>query len=1485
MKWISKLSMLLVTLVLCGMLLSLLHNQHARFSQVATDYREGRAINLSYKIDKNNLSKILLRNGYVANERDARFVADTLTQRLQRMSFPNLYHLQKRAYGQVPAAAADSAHVLQNMLDRSNRLLGLCDTMPALQSLTSIDTVDPAATGEIVVQLYVDKHATNRDLSNAIVRLTEYSPDTAHHVRDTVIAYAKTDSLGVAVFRGLKKDRGYSVLPVKRGSEYGSAKGIALEKFKHDSYTFRFEQIEHRIQMISNATIKMIKNNGTITVRTPEEYKTAVIKWFVLLMLAWWGLAALLRIRRRDFDPLLLSSAMFLSCLCVLVMFSIQDPLTEEMRAVEMASAVLMGVMAIFFLQLIDFVRLYQNGYAIPFDLPLAFVRWLFLPFKQKVSWIADTLTSRSAWYKKLGAFLLLLLSLPFAIFNIPGISKINRPILRFLDRLPKGFGWILSAILLTALLWTPLGREVGGMKVNLSILGLVFQPSEIAKYLILFFMAAFFTQNADSIIAYSQPNRLKIREKFRTMSWVLFGLLTLFGLYTVLGDMGPGLVLGITFVLLYSLVKSKVNLDNLSDDDKWRRIFTCDFAMLIYGVLSFGACVLIGFSVSPDLALFMAGLWFVGWIVMGLAWHKQFFETAFVMNLLVFLFVFGGQIMPKDTSLAERFEERTDMCVNTWGYLDEEYEGRDASPVTNTQVVNGLWAIATGGMNGQGLGQGNPSFVPAFHTDMILSSIGEQLGWWGLVAVALALGILLRRLVVVGYRVGHSFAFYFCMGVAIVIGVQFFVIALGGSGMIPLTGITVPLLSYGRVSMILNLAALGIIISLSAHMPTHEQSEKKAAISHRTVGGYNFPISIVTWTFIVMMLFTLGVWQYYALWQRDTTLVRPAFVLNREGLPVIEYNPRIALITSQMWAGNIYDRNGILLATSDREKLDKKSEYYAALTSIYGAEEKKIDSVAHSQMTRYYPLGEHLFFMLGDLNSKKTGLYFTFDDGNPFGYMAEMQHLSYLRNYDNLHDRKGNPTPTVYLHSKKVHSASRFTRSCKRDTVIKYRIRDNYELVKFLKTGIDGRPLQEHNEGVRNGDYDLRLTLDAKLQVDMQERIKQEVQRNPQFKNNKLLRISVVVLDAENGDMLTSANYPLPDYARIRAEYDKGNKIYSDNLRDKTWLAYTDRDLGTTFQTMPGSTAKVMSAMAGLQKMGPAASEKTYNVTYQDIIERGRANEPFGHDVTMREAIVKSSNCYFINLVNDNDLYDALDSVYEATGVSIGSKVPYFYLYQVDDTIRTDFRAKIRQNQRTALAKYANRKSNAGKVQKNMNEGEWRWAWGQGYKNFELQASPLNMARIASAIVNNGEMPYTQYIIPTNKYTEALHQEGKVQLMSTPAADILKNYMLAEAANQKTRNRVALPSTVGGKTGTPERYRVIEKKRYFSKRKNKEIVRDVIQKTNDGWYMFFVEGTQGKHPLAVCVRLERSTGSGAAVRFVNSVVLESLYSNGYINK
>jgi cell division protein FtsW (lipid II flippase)/cell division protein FtsI/penicillin-binding protein 2 len=1031
-------------------------------------------------------------------------------------------------------------------------------------------------------------------------------------------------------------------------------------------------------------------------------------------------------------------------------------------------------------------------------------------------------------------------------------------------------------------------------MKVNLSLLGLTFQPSEIAKYLIVFFMAAFFTSTADSIIAYSRPNHTNVWNKFKTLAWLLVGLVVLMAIYAVLGDMGPALIIAVTFILLYSLVKSKVNLDNMPEEEKWKRIFTCDFAVLIYGILSFALFTYLGYKIGNSLIFSL--LWFVVWIGVGLSRNKQFFESAFFFNLIVFIFIFGGEILTKiptfeHSDTAIRFEQRTRMCVNTWGDLDIIHNGNDAEPVSNTQVANGLWAIATGGMAGQGLGDGNPNLIPAFHTDMILSSIAEQTGWRGLVCVVLILALLLRRMIVIGYRVGHPFAFYFCMGVAIVTAVQFFIIALGSSGMIPLTGVTVPFISYGKVSMILNLVALGVIMSMSKNISTENLQDSSATIENirkRSVGDYNYPVSIVSWTFLVLALFTLGVWQYYALWARSKTLVHPAFVLNNQGLPLIEYNPRIALLTREMWAGNIYDRNGVLLATSDREKLT--DDYIKLLLSGIDSEDKhnglKVDSIkqrfektrkAHTR--RYYPFAEQLFFMLGD---QYTGLYFTYDEENPIGYMAEAQHLSYLRDYDNTYyDKQHNPVK-VRLKGK-VKNNARYIRSEASDTIVSYRLRDNKPLVKYLKTGVQGKPFKKHNKDVQDGDFDLHLTLDAILQTNLQNRICSYVEKTPTLKNNNLLRISVVVLDAENGELLASANYPLPNYERLREEDKLGHHSYSDNCKGNSWSSYTDRDLGLTYQTMPGSTAKVMSAIAGFQRLGTSAADKKYLVTAEDIVETGKAPEPHGYKVPMRDAIVHSSNCYFIHLINENDLYWELDSIYETVGVSIGNSTPYYLSYARDEVKQKTIREKVRQNKSKALSKYSKRMEDG--VHKKMNEGEWRWAWGQGYENYELQASPLNMARIASAVVNNGVMPYTQFLLPANKYGKKHIETGSVRLLSAPSADILKEYMLAESSNQKPRNSVVLPSFVGGKTGTPERYRIDKDIRFYNKWIRKYQTRQHIEKRNDGWYMFFVEGQGEKHPLAVAVRMERSTGSGAAVRLTKSVVLEALYENGYINK
>lgn len=1491
--------MLIATLLLCGVLFLYFKNLNPLFTEVQKGYDRGQIINLSPQTDSAALARLLLNNNYVKNSAEASLVADTLTKRLQRMDFSNLYHLQKRAFGQIPVKVAEEKHLFDTVVKKSFKNVGL-DSLFWAQSDSTLSVEMNLSEGDGEIRVHISPES-DESVKGIVVRLQEHYSTEDKIVVNHTVGFAKTDEQGNATFKGLDRKKGYSVLPIQKYYEYGGAKGIVEGEFAEHKYfgkigkkeyIFEFQQLEHRIPMFNSATHKQIKNDGTITVRTPKEFKHAVIKWFLLVLLAWWLLAIVMLVRKRHFDSLLMSLAMLLTGLCVLVMFAIQNPLTEDLRGVEMATGVLIGVGVILLFQLLDFVKIYQGNSKMPFDIPTAIVRWLLLPFKQKVAWIAPVLSGYAPWHKKLGAMLLLVCCLPFAIFNIPVISKVNRPIVRWIEKLPKGVGWLLLAILLTALLWTPLGREIGGMKVNLSILGFTFQPSEITKYLILLFLAAFFTQRADTIIAYSLPGRTRIWDKVKTLGWVIGGLLLLMALYAALGDMGPALVIGVTFVLLYSLVKSKVNLDHLTETDKWKRIFTCDFAVMIYGVVTFAGLTALGYWWNGvNTALFFASLWFLFWILMGILCRKQFFETAVIINLLVFIFMFGGNIAKKvpalrDTAIAERFDERTNMCTNTWGNLDVRpdepgYEhGKEAEEVSNTQVANGLWAIATGGMVGQGMGKGNPNLIPAFHTDMILSSMAEQIGWVGLVLVVLIIALLLRRVVVVGYRVGHPFAFYFCMGVAVVTAVQLFIIALGSCGMIPLTGVTVPFLSYGRVSMILNLTAIGIVLSLSQNIRKEPLTETEEHVRRRSVGDYNYPISIVTWCYVIVALFTIGVWQYYALWTRDNTLIRPAYVHSREGLPLIEYNPRIALLTSQMWAGNIYDRNGVLLATSDRDLLMKTKDSLLQLN--VGMKASTLTNIANAHTKRYYPFAEDMFFMLGDQN---TGLY-SYNEDNPIGYMAEVQHHSYLRGYENSYkDNAGNPIKVKL--SGKVKSDARFLHPISRDTTIVYRLQNNHELVDYLKDGIYGKLLKQHNEKVSNGDYNLYLTLDAALQKYMQDTIENYVNGIDHFKTNNLLRISVVVLDAKSGDLLTSANYPRPDYQRLRDEDLAGVRYYNDYRHPADWKGYTDRDLGLTKYTAPGSTAKVMSAIAGLNKLGVAAvrSEAIFPVYRYEVIDidkNGDSKEPpMGRGemapVTMEEAIVKSSNCYFINLVNHYNCYDELEKIYSAVGISLDDKKTYSLYYQSSNALN-DIVARKREVAVPEYQKYITQRDVEKTLDthksKTLRKDCWMWAWGQG----TMTATPLNMARVVSTVANGGQMPVTHYLMRTADQHHTIIAPEYVTITSSENAEELKSYLKAQAAS---KNNIfgTFTEHIGGKTGTPERT-LIE-------------VSGKSPTPNDGWYIMYVETGNAEHPiLAVAIRMERvglsqengrSLGSGAAMSLASSVVLGALRNRGYI--
>ena len=1470
MKRLRKYSVLIATLILCWLMYSLLSNLSGRFKAVEEAYDKGEAINLSASMNVKVLDSILIKNGYVKDAGDAEYISGILKERLKTKEFPYLYVLQKRDYGKVAALDAERDKRLVQRLDKSRDALGQNDLLiPPLSELKSSCPV-ASGSGKILVKIEPEKNGV-KSCDSVVVRLRlHYIGEEEGKPTDSVVGYAKTDKEGCAEFTGLElvKDQAYSVLPIKRYFEYGPEQGVRCEDLKKKAKECKFIQMEHRISMFDNLTLKQIKSDGTITVRTPQEFKVTVIKWFGIVILSWWILSVVLMRRKRNFDPLIVASALFLTGLCVLMMFAIQNPLADEMRGVEMAQGVVIGVALIILLQYVDFIKLYQHKYKIGFDIPLSLFNWFFLPFKKKVAWLAPVLTGYYVWYKKFGA--LLLVGICFILFKWLDwlqITRLSPRIERGLSKLPNGVGWFLVAIILTAMMFIPaFAGVVGGMVVNLKLGPLTFQPSEIAKYLMLFFMAAFFAQQADSIIQYSQPGTKKIIKKVKLLGWTLVFVAMLMMLYAVLGDMGPALVICITFILLYSLIKSKVNLDNLTEDDKWKRIFTCDFAILIYGVVSFAAFLLIGYFYGGSVgnAILFGVLWFVLWIVVGLFKKRQFYETAFIMNLLIFMFIFGGKMMMqmdafKDSPMAERFDQRARMCVNTWGELDEEHNGEYAEPVSNIQVANGLWAIATGGVDGQGLGKGNANLIPAFHTDMILSSMAEQIGWIGLVAVVLVMAVLLRRMVVLGYKVGHPFAFYFCMGVAIVTGVQFFIIALGSSGMIPLTGITVPFLSYGRVSMILNLAALGVVLSLSKNAVEKKEESIEQEVRQRSVGDYNFPVAIVSWTFVLLALFTLGVWQYYAFWHRDETLIRPAYVHNRQGIPLVEYNPRIALLTDAMYAGDIYDRNGVLLATSDKSKINIDA------LKLCGLNKNDLDSIVKSHKNRYYPFGAHMFFMVGDKNNK---LFWNFD--SQIGYMAEARHNSQLRGFD-VYKRDKNGVPILVYLKGDVKTDDRFL-DVMNESQRKANIYDYTCMIPYLKDGIYGDLVKKHNDDVKQGVLSMNLTVDAKLQTMLQEQLKQYVAGNDVYKKNKYLRISVVVLDAVDGDLLASANYPLPDYTRLKKEDDAGHRSYKDSghAGDKKWTAYTDMDLGLTYKTAPGSTAKTMSALAGLNKMGIAKAREKMTIyryeviDYKDKVGGWSWEPPKGYKesdkVNMRKAIVESSNCYFVKLVHENQLYPQLKDVYTKVGVRPNGQEAYLFDYNkqvsLDHVVDEQSKVAIAEYEKYKLKTFDNSKD-----RQTLRKGEWQWAWGQG----TLDASPLSMARVVSSVVNEGQMPVTRYLLTDSiKY---------VAITSKDKAKELKSYLFRQAHEENSR---FIHDSIGGKTGTPMRALDSDK-----------------NKIKDGWYVFYVEsnGDADKHPLAVAVRIERisitdkEAGSGRAQNLAKDVVLPVLTVCDYYKK
>ncbi|MGW7778832.1 FtsW/RodA/SpoVE family cell cycle protein [Staphylococcus xylosus] len=132
-------------------------------------------------------------------------------------------------------------------------------------------------------------------------------------------------------------------------------------------------------------------------------------------------------------------------------------------------------------------------------------------------------------------------------------------------------------------------------------------------------------------------------------------------------------------------------------------------------------------------------------------------------------------------------------------------------------QLTNALVSISNGGVFGRGLGNGilKLGYLPEPHTDFIFTVISEELGLIGVLLILLMYGFIILKGFIYANKTRNHFYKLICVGVVSYLFMQVFVNIGGVSGLIPLTGVTLPLLSYGGSSMLSISIALGILLAV----------------------------------------------------------------------------------------------------------------------------------------------------------------------------------------------------------------------------------------------------------------------------------------------------------------------------------------------------------------------------------------------------------------------------------------------------------------------------------------------------------------------------------------------------------------------------------------------------------------------------------------------------------------------------------------------
>ncbi len=192
------------------------------------------------------------------------------------------------------------------------------------------------------------------------------------------------------------------------------------------------------------------------------------------------------------------------------------------------------------------------------------------------------------------------------------------------------------------------------------------------------------------------------------------------------------------------------------------------------------------------------------------LLFFTLFTVMMWVATERVIYLILGVGLFSAAAYVAWRLFDVVQTRVSIWLDPWAQYNGK------GYQIVQAMFAFANGGTGGTGLGLGSPTKIPAAKTDYIFAAIGEEMGLVGATAILIAFLLMIGAGLRIAVRADRSFEKLLATGLTTIIGMQAFIIIGGVVRVVPLTGITLPFVSYGGSSLLANWVLLALLIRVS---------------------------------------------------------------------------------------------------------------------------------------------------------------------------------------------------------------------------------------------------------------------------------------------------------------------------------------------------------------------------------------------------------------------------------------------------------------------------------------------------------------------------------------------------------------------------------------------------------------------------------------------------------------------------------------------